>query len=337
MERSKELELISGLKSLSSYNPNIRNNKKKAKKEEDILDNILDSEKVYTKEIELDLEGVEEIEEELTAAVRPFSDEDLINIKIGGEDIEVTFSELKNGYMKQSDYTKKTQELAKIKDDYIKGLKRAEKAMKMFNEETFNESYRKEEKQLREFFDSLDWDKVTTTDMPKLMKLKIKYEKVKKENDKYQKEMYEMKSAMQAEKSNHEEKLKKEEIEKLFEELPDLADSGKSKEIVEKICRYLENRIGKDKVEIVFKNIMDHRDFLILRDAMVGNDYLTNKLPKKSEIQLGKRLGKDGLKDDSSDNSKKSQADRTLRKVKSRGDRAAATTDELMTILASKI
>ncbi len=146
-----------------------------------------------------------------------------------------------------------------------------------------------------------------------------------------------VKKSMMQEHEAYRARIKAEELARLQEILPEMGDEGKGKEILSQMAKYIETRVGKDKVMPIIGGLSDHRDFLILRDAMIGNDYLVNKLPKKSVIKSTKRMGNDGIKSDLTDTALKSQGDRILRDVKSRGPRAAATKDELMTILKSKI
>ncbi len=331
MEKNKELELIAGLKSLDSYNPEYkqRYSKKKDPEQEPEVETELTT--------EIAPETMEELPTEVMAEESPISDEVVIKVKVGGIEQELSLGELKNGYMMHSDYTKKTQDLAALRDEYAKGLKIASRAMEAFNDNSPNPALKQEEQRLAEILNSADWNKVSNTELVELMQVKARYESIKFENEKYLADIKAIRQAMKQENLLYRQRMQKEESERLLECIPEFADENNRNDVLDKIRNYLGNRIGKDKVDTILGNTLDHRDFLILRDAMIGNDYLTNKLPKKSVIKPTRRIGNDGIKDGASDTSKKTLADRTLRKVKARGDRAPATKEELMTILASKI
>ncbi len=339
MEKNKEIELISGLKSLSSYDPEYRKRYSKKRKEEEPE---TETEQEFETEIKdeldtkIEIETDEEIDVETETSETPFTDDTMVLVKIDGKEQQIPLKELKNGYMMHSDYTKKTQELAGLKDTYVKSLKTAELSMKAFNNELQNPRHRHEEARLKQILDNVNWDKVSAEEMGEVIKIKLDYERVKNENDKYYKNMEKMREIMKQESEAHKEQMRIEEKQKLEQLLPDFADETKRKEIREKMTSYLKNRLGEDKVEAVLSNLVNHLDFMILHDAMIGNDYQTNKLPKKSVIKQKNRLSNDGIKESSAGISKKSLADKTLRQVKSRGERAPATKEELMTILASK-
>lgn len=68
-------------------------------------DDLSINENIQEPEEETVVESVETVEETVPEDYK-------VTVKINGEDVEVPLSELKNGYQRQADYTKKTQELA---------------------------------------------------------------------------------------------------------------------------------------------------------------------------------------------------------------------------------
>ncbi len=75
--------------------------------EEEEVDTDSDDEDEYEPEAEPDVEG---------------QDADVYSINVGGETIEVTLDELQAGYSRQSDYTRKTQELAGERNQLIEAM-----------------------------------------------------------------------------------------------------------------------------------------------------------------------------------------------------------------------
>ena len=90
------------------------------------------------------IEDDEPFEEELEVEEEEDSHEDqveeeeeqqpqLYTIKVDGEDVEVTLDELQNGYSRQRDYTRKTQELAEQRKSFEAKQKEVSKKMKFIH------------------------------------------------------------------------------------------------------------------------------------------------------------------------------------------------------------
>jgi hypothetical protein len=76
--------------------------------EEVIEDEVIEDDEIVEDEIEEDAEELQEDQVEEEESEQP----QLYTIKVDGQDTEVTLEELQNGYSRQRDYTRKTQELA---------------------------------------------------------------------------------------------------------------------------------------------------------------------------------------------------------------------------------
>ena len=76
--------------------------------EEVIEDEIIENDEIVEDEVEEDAEELQEDQVEEAESEQP----QLYTIKVDGQDTEVTLEELQNGYSRQRDYTRKTQELA---------------------------------------------------------------------------------------------------------------------------------------------------------------------------------------------------------------------------------
>lgn len=78
---------------------------------------LLEEESPSKEEVEEEVQNEEEVEEEnVNEELKPIlTDDQLVKVMINGEEKEVTLAELKKGFLRQNDYTKKTQELANEK------------------------------------------------------------------------------------------------------------------------------------------------------------------------------------------------------------------------------
>jgi hypothetical protein len=77
---------------------------------EDVVveEEVIEDDEIVEDEVEEDAEELQEDQVEEEESEQP----QLYTIKVDGEDTEVTLEELQNGYSRQRDYTRKTQELA---------------------------------------------------------------------------------------------------------------------------------------------------------------------------------------------------------------------------------
>tara|TARA_R100001440_G_scaffold10455_2_gene19051 strand:- start:4482 stop:5486 length:1005 start_codon:yes stop_codon:yes gene_type:complete len=79
--------------------------------EEEVQEEIIEDESVEDNQVEDEVEEDEELQEDQVEEEESEQPQ-LYTIKVDGEDTQVTLEELQNGYSRQRDYTRKTQELA---------------------------------------------------------------------------------------------------------------------------------------------------------------------------------------------------------------------------------
>ena len=80
---------------------------------------IIEDDEPFEEELEVEEEDSHEDQVEEEEEQQP----QLYTIKVDGEDVEVTLDELQNGYSRQRDYTRKTQELAEQRKSFEAKLK----------------------------------------------------------------------------------------------------------------------------------------------------------------------------------------------------------------------
>jgi hypothetical protein len=80
--------------------------------EEEVQEEIIEDESVEDNQVEDEVEEDEEELQEDQVEEEESEQPQLYTIKVDGEDTQVTLEELQNGYSRQRDYTRKTQELA---------------------------------------------------------------------------------------------------------------------------------------------------------------------------------------------------------------------------------
>ena len=108
--------------------------------EEEIAENQVEEVEAEDLDPEEDLQETEEeteFDEDISEEdeIETDDEQELIAIKVDGEEIEVTLDELKSGYSRQKDYTKKTQEISNQRKDLeLKNQEVSKKEMEMSEE-----------------------------------------------------------------------------------------------------------------------------------------------------------------------------------------------------------
>ena len=119
-----------------------------------------ESEEETEEESEEESEESDEVEEE--------EEEPLFTVTANGQEIEVTYDELLKGYSRQSDYTRKTQEIANLRQEYERGAQQYAQALpelhnlKQQYSQALGESITNSTAGLERF--NIDWDRLREED-----------------------------------------------------------------------------------------------------------------------------------------------------------------------------
>lgn len=198
-----------------------------------------------------------------------------IKNKSTGEEIEIDGAELRHGYFRDADYRRKTQELSEVR-------KQSEQAKefysKKFNElsgvvnnlsgilegnvNSFDNEIRQVEQQLR----SIDIRTASQTDLELAQRFKMQLDQLKEQKKVQEDANVEIQKRYQQELSRLKQVTLQEENSKLVKALPEMADEKKGEEIRNGMIKYLSNFFTEKEIEDL--NIMDHREMLIINDAM---------------------------------------------------------------------
>ena len=113
---SKQLEMYDVMFGSQGTNPEQASNEQPTEEEESLVLSEQTQEEDYVEEVE----EVEVSEEEEIQETSPS-----YTVKVDGEEFEVDLDELRNGYQRQSDYTKKSQSVAEMRKAYEANLQSA--------------------------------------------------------------------------------------------------------------------------------------------------------------------------------------------------------------------
>jgi len=216
-------------------------------------------------------EEEEEVEEASEDTDEPEAEgEDLYAVTVNGEEQTIPLDELLKGYSRQSDYTKKTQELSQQRrgmDDLHKKWE-AEIAQigaeRQYYVSALQSAMDGSLGQLNQF-SNIDWEKLKNDNPLEYVTKRDEYRETQDNLKRYEAQQKEAVAAQNA--ANHEshQRMVHEEHGKLVEALPDWAEPTKRQSLGEEIKAYAVSQ-GYTPEEI--KSLVDHRNFLTLYKSM---------------------------------------------------------------------
>ncbi|HCI70826.1 MAG TPA: hypothetical protein DHV30_09620 [Balneola sp.] len=249
-------------------------------------------EDIVEDEIEDDIdEDIEEAEEEVELDEQESFEEEeqpqVYSVKIDGQEQEVTLQELQQGYSRQQDYTRKTQELSQQRKDFE--AQQAELAKK---DAIYKELLPRMEKSLEgELANEPDWKALYESDPIAYVREKDLFNEKK---EKFKAVQAEQQRLQQEQLTSQQAEIKKAVDfgnQKLLEAVPEWKDANVALKEKQSIAKYAMDVLGYSQDEI--NQVYDYRALLGLRDGWLH--YQTRKAIKKKPVEKAPaRSGKPG-------------------------------------------
>jgi len=260
-------------------------------------------------------------------------EEDLLYaVTVNGEEQEVSLDELLKGYSRQSDYTRKTQEISEQR-------KKVESVAQMWAAET--DQIRNERQQYMQTLQNIidntgqNFDQFATVDWETLKETNpIEYVTKREEYRELQERIQAMQQEQHSVQQKQSEDAKKSHVQTLQQEhkllvdaLPDWGDPEKQREIGLGLRDYAKQQ-GFAEQEI--SDLVDHRHLLVLRKAMLydklnSSDVKSKKLKNKPRVvRSGKGMSKSA--------DKKGKRTKSMKRLKQTGhiDDAVTLLEDMM-------
>ena len=252
-------------------------------------------------EEESDEEQLDENEEEET--------EEVYSVKVDGEEMEVSLDELVNGYSRQSDYTRKTQELASQRDQMAQ--MQQQWATEISEAQAERQQYIEALGQFvhqsmagLEQYATVNWEQLREDDP-------IAFVTKKEEFRDAQERVRQAQAQQEYEHQKQNEEISKvrklavqEEYKRLTEAVPEWNDPEKRTKLASDLSSYaIQQGFTQDEL----KELIDHRSLIVLMkaskyDALQKSDVKAKKLKNKPKVV---RSGKGGAKKADKDRSKR--------------------------------
>lgn len=265
---NKQLEMYDVMFGSQGTNPEQASNEQPTEEEESlVLSEQTQEEEDYVEEVE----EVEVSEEEEIQETSPS-----YTVKVDGEEFEVDLDELRNGYQRQSDYTKKSQSVAEMRKAYEANLQSVQQERDQYQQVLANmENYQNLE--LKKY-QELDWASLKEDDPVEYMEKRIEFQDAKdKVNQVRQEQMAVQQKTQQEVYQNIQHKVQ-EEAELLATALPEYSDPSSN----------LKNELRDFAINMGFSEqdvngITDHKVVLVLHKAMLqerANSSTSSKVKK---------------------------------------------------------
>ena len=231
-------------------------------------------------------EEVVEEDQELSESsdIQENSEEPVYTVTVDGTDYEVTQDELIQGYQRNADYTRKTQELAVEKQQSSEFVERSKKDVeaKLGQLTQLNQAA---QAQLQEEYANIDFEKLYDEDPVEAARLEHKMRKKHEQLAQVQQQTQEL----QAQEFN---KYLEEQQKQLNIKIPELSNPDKGPQFRKQMRDYLSS-VGFNSQEI--DSVYDHRYVMLVRDAMSYRNLQKAKPQIKKKAVNAPKVVKSGV------------------------------------------
>ena len=256
---------------------------------EEVFEEELESPETLEEDVEDDEEFVEEdeLDEEQTDVEEEAPQLQTFTVKVDGQEVEVTQEELINGYSRQQDYTRKTQELAQQR----KTIEQQQAELTQ-RDAIYSQLLPKMEAQLNAALgEEPDWNALYEDDPVGYVRQKQRWDEQKEKLQAVQAEQ----ERLQQESLVEQQKLIQQQVEEGQAKLLELIPEWQNQEVATKekaeIANYATNVLGYTQEEI--NSVYDWRALLGLRKAWLS-DKIAETVKKKPTQKAPARVARPG-------------------------------------------
>ena len=211
-------------------------------------------------------EEFEEVDEyEVADEETPTETAQAYTVKVDGEEFEVTLDELRDGYQRQADYTRKSQSLAEQRKTYEANLQAVQnerqKYSQVLEQMSQNQNYELQR------FENIDWKELKDEDPMEYMEKRLEYQEAKDRVTQLNNERARVQQQSQQEFNEIVTQKVQQEAELLAKALPEYSEPGST---LKTDLRNYALSLGFPANEI--DSITDHRVVLVLHKAMLQDN-----------------------------------------------------------------
>ena len=252
---------------------------------EETQDEPLEEVSEEEEESEEEFEEEEESEDESDAEEEE-EEPDTHTIKVDGEEVEVTLDELKSGYSRQSDYTKKTQEIAEYRKQADAMMQQAQQ--EVYQTQQFRQQYidaasavvQQQYGKLNELVNNTDWERLKIEDREEYLTKKSEVTDLQTMMQQEEQRLGQANEQAVAEQHHAQQRIAHEERQKLETILPE----WRNEEFRQKAGKELtEFALSQGFLQEELNQLTDHRSLLVLMQAKAFQEMQKARLSTKSK------------------------------------------------------
>ena len=254
---------------------------------EEQTETVEPEEELLTEEAESPNEVETPNEEEATSEssdIQENSEEPYYAVTVDGTELSVNLEELIQGYQRNADYTRKTQELAQERNQSSEFVERSKKDVEA-KLQKLNELNNAAQAQLQQEYADIDFEKLYDEDPVEAARLE---HKMRKKHEQLA-QVSQQTQSLQAEEFN---KYLEEQQKQLVKKMPEFLDEQKGPRFKQQMRDYLSNVGFKDQ-EI--NSIYDHRYVMLVKDAMSYRNLQKAKPGIKKKVANAPKVVKGGV------------------------------------------
>lgn len=232
---------------------------------------VLDAEPVEREQPAADAEtpaSPQEQPQDAPAAETPA--DQMVTVKIDGKEVEVPLSELKNGYQRQQDYTKKTMEVSEQRKAAEAEIQRAQYERHQYAQNLQN--MRVQAEAALQSQQQIDWDRLIAENPQEALRQKHLMDQRQAQLQQVYAEQQRMAQLIQADQMQGYQRHLSEQHQRLVDTLPEWKDGAKAKAESAAIRDYLLTQ-GYDANTL--NQVSDARAVIIARKAMLYDQLIT--------------------------------------------------------------
>jgi len=262
-------------------------NKESSQEEQPEVQEI--SEETESQEEEVSEEQEEATQEEEQIETQEKQDS-TYKVKVAGQELEVTLDELRNGYSRDADYRRKTEELSNEKRSFQSEADKQRQGYSLKINE-LNQLMSEAQSQLNQDMNNVNLEELYEEDPTEAARvehrMRRKQEKISQARQKVQVEQQKQFEGFLQEQQNQ-----------LVTKMPEFADSSKSSNLKNNMRSYLQG-FGFNDQEI--SQVYDHRIVMLVNDAMKYRNMQKAKPGIAKKITKPSKVFSSGVKSDKND------------------------------------
>ena len=269
--------------------------------------------------------------------------EETYTVKVDGVEQQVTLEEMKNSYMRNADYTRKTTELAEQRralqaksDARDAELNRIKNLIDTAERDLLITLQDSEARRLREAINKVDVQSLSDSDMAAFVRAKAHCEQLEAQEQAKKAKFEEFRNKYIAEQQKLEDAQFEEDKKALEAEIPDFADATKREKLNQDISALMIDVFGDKKAREIAPTIRSKADYKLLYYAMVGKQFLETKTPEKVMPKAKPISAKNQAGAQTVTSTTKKNTDALLARIRAKGSRGEASDMDIVQFLMSK-